>query len=434
MPLTRSGPFRWPKRFCPITASRSDSAKRDGRRYRIWSPMFGAAIGAVPLSLLSYENFSGPTCARTTWRRAPTGPANSSIARGVPSLVHSSRSAMISGPAVAATENTSSADSSTIRTTSAVSEVVTVSPVGCGAGAPTVPGDLRRSVPGGADKTRRPSSPLCVTGCAGLHRLMRGAVTHFPPRKESPVSNIGYGQDRPYGAIDDDDDFMEEWRASWEPAAHTHIDDVIEPVSVAPAEPARELEHVYDEGLYAPAPAEPEPVTPAAEYQPAPAVDPYDIESVHAGAASDTALSELSSAVVSAHPLTPVAPPEPVSEPEAVPEPEAVAEPEAIAEPEAASDPEATAETVSEAEAMAQPETMYEPEAVAEPEATAPQPEPLAAPDEVDDLELVDWEPQPLSASSEVLAPGETPEAGAFAEPEPDHSLGLTGAAAAALA
>ena len=41
------------------------------------------------------------------------------------------------------------------------------------------------------------------------------------------MSNIGYGQDRPYGAIDDDDDFMEEWRASWEPAAHTHIDDVI---------------------------------------------------------------------------------------------------------------------------------------------------------------------------------------------------------------
>lgn len=242
------------------------------------------------------------------------------------------------------------------------------------------------------------------------------------------MSNIGYGQDRPYGAIDDDDDFIEEWRASWEPAAHTQIDDVIEPVSVAPAEPAPELEHVYEEGLYAPAPAEPETVEPAAEFQPAPAVDPYDIESIHAGAASDTSLNELSSAVVSAHPLTPVAPPEPVSEPEAVPEPEAIAEPEVVAEPEA------TAETVSEAEAMAQPETMYEPEAVAEPEATEPQPEPLAAPDEVDDLELVDWEPQPLSASSEVPAPEETPEAVAFAEPEPDHSLGLTGAAAAALA
>src|SRR5664280_2882797 len=396
MPLTRSWPFRWPKRFCPITASRSDSAKRDGRRYRIWSPMFGAAIGAVPLSLVSYENVSGPTGARTTWRRAPTGPANSSIARGVPPLVHSSRSSMISGPAAAATENTSSAGSSTIRATSAVSEVVTVSPVGCGAGSPAVPGGLRRSVPGGADKTRRPSSPLCVTGCAGLHRLMRGAVTHFPPRKESSVSNIGYGQDRPYGAIDDDDDFMEEWRASWEPAAHTHIDDVIEPVSVAPAEPAREFEHVYDEGLYAPAPAEPETVEPAAEFQPAPAVDPYDIESIHAGAASDTALSELSSAVVSAHPLTRVAPPEPVSEPEAVPEPEAIAESEVVAEPEA----------------------VPEPEVVAEPEATAPQPKPLAAPDEVDDLELVDWEPQPLSASSEAPAPEETPEAAAFAEPE----------------
>jgi hypothetical protein len=226
------------------------------------------------------------------------------------------------------------------------------------------------------------------------------------------VSNIGYGQDRPYGAIDDDDDFIEEWRASWEPAARAQIDDVIEPVSVAPAEAEPELEHVYEEGLYAPAPAEPETVEPAAEFQPGPAVDPYDIESIHAGAASDTWLNELSSAVVSAHPLTPVAPPEPVSEPEAVAEPEAIAEPE-VAEP---------------------------------------QPEPLAAPDEVDELELVDWEPQPLSVSSEVPAPEATPEPDAFAEPEaaaepepepveaatppaePDHSVGLTGAAAAALA
>ncbi|MBI4899736.1 MAG: hypothetical protein HY829_04580, partial [Actinobacteria bacterium] len=47
------------------------------------------------------------------------------------------------------------------------------------------------------------------------------------------MSNIGYGQDRLYGAIDDDDDFIEEWRSSWEPAAHSSIDEVIEPLTVA---------------------------------------------------------------------------------------------------------------------------------------------------------------------------------------------------------
>ena len=46
------------------------------------------------------------------------------------------------------------------------------------------------------------------------------------------MSNTGFGQDRPYGAIDDDDDFIDEWHASWEPAARTHVDDVIEPVQL----------------------------------------------------------------------------------------------------------------------------------------------------------------------------------------------------------
>jgi len=48
------------------------------------------------------------------------------------------------------------------------------------------------------------------------------------------VSNIGFGQDRPYGAFDDDDDFIEEWSASWEPASHSSVDDVTEPASETP--------------------------------------------------------------------------------------------------------------------------------------------------------------------------------------------------------
>ncbi|HSN11147.1 MAG TPA: hypothetical protein VLS51_03425, partial [Propionibacteriaceae bacterium] len=51
------------------------------------------------------------------------------------------------------------------------------------------------------------------------------------------MSNTGYGQDRLYGAIDDDDDFIEEWRSSWEPASHTRVDEVMEQETVAPEEP-----------------------------------------------------------------------------------------------------------------------------------------------------------------------------------------------------
>ena len=43
------------------------------------------------------------------------------------------------------------------------------------------------------------------------------------------MSNTGFGEDRPYGAIDDDDDFLEEWRSSWEPTPRSQINEIIEP-------------------------------------------------------------------------------------------------------------------------------------------------------------------------------------------------------------
>ena len=51
------------------------------------------------------------------------------------------------------------------------------------------------------------------------------------------MSSTGFGEDRPYGAIDDDDDFIEEWRSSWEPAPRSRINEVIEPVVVSAPEP-----------------------------------------------------------------------------------------------------------------------------------------------------------------------------------------------------
>ncbi len=175
------------------------------------------------------------------------------------------------------------------------------------------------------------------------------------------MSNIGYGQDRLYGAIDDDDDFIDEWRSSWVPAAHTRVNEVVEAMTI-------EADHD----------------------QAAPA-DETSAEPVASGA-------------------------EPSPEHEASgqePQPEASG-----LEPE----PEVPA---------------GEPAA----EAEEPGAEPLVAPDDPGDLDLVDWEPQPTAApgSAPVEVPSlHTDESVPTAEPdteeEPDHSLGLTGAAAAALA
>jgi hypothetical protein len=277
------------------------------------------------------------------------------------------------------------------------------------------------------------------------------------------VSNTGFGQDRPYGAIDDDDDFMEEWHASGEPAARTRVDDVIEPVTFSPSEPVAfsptepgpDMEHVYDEGMYARATPEPESAEPpVAEFvAPAPVADPYDLESIHASAAFDTPLNDLAEAIVSAHPLTPVATPAASAEPELVVEPEPVIEPEAltesadVTEPEPAAEPEPAVEPepVEEGQLEAVAAVGFvepEPEAIGEAEADEPEPDPLVAPDDVSDLDLVDWEPQPSSVHSDAPPEEAAPEA-ALAEPEPvaidaaeepDHSIGLTGAAAAALA
>ncbi len=172
------------------------------------------------------------------------------------------------------------------------------------------------------------------------------------------MSNTGYGQDRLYGAIEDDDDFIEEWRSSWEPASHTRVDEVMEQETIAPADQGS------DE-----------------ETQPA---------------AAETA------------------------------------EAAAFAEPEVTQ-----AEPTSQSEAD-EPET-----AAGEPDA-----EPLVAPDDAQDLDLVDWEPEPTTApvvetSAEAATEegdARTEEGDAMAEApsetgaEPDHSVGLTGAAAAALA
>ncbi len=82
------------------------------------------------------------------------------------------------------------------------------------------------------------------------------------------MSNIGFGQDRPYGAFDDDDDFIEEWSASWEPAAPTTVEDVAEPASQTVPEPdISEQAPAAEAWSYAPEPVD---EAPSAE-EPAPA-------------------------------------------------------------------------------------------------------------------------------------------------------------------
>lgn len=144
------------------------------------------------------------------------------------------------------------------------------------------------------------------------------------------MSNNGFGQDRPYGAIDDDDDFIGEWITSWEPTSHARGDAADEAVSFAasdsPAAPTTgltpEQKHVYEEGMYAPVAAH-ESFEPAAlvdhdahgnqhETHPSeelaasvPAIDTNDIEAIHSNVASDQSLNGLSSAIVSAHQFHP---------------------------------------------------------------------------------------------------------------------------------
>ena len=65
------------------------------------------------------------------------------------------------------------------------------------------------------------------------------------------MSNTGFGEDRPFGAIDDDDDFIEEWRSSWEPTPRTHIDEVVDPVAVSEHEAAHRS-YESSEGSYEP--------------------------------------------------------------------------------------------------------------------------------------------------------------------------------------
>ncbi|MGV8848323.1 MAG: hypothetical protein ACOH16_02135 [Propionibacteriaceae bacterium] len=355
------------------------------------------------------------------------------------------------------------------------------------------------------------------------------------------MSSTGFGEDRPYGAIDDDDDFIEEWRSSWEPTPRSHINEVIEPVVVsvpehgsyefgqrsyetepspseaapvdaevaepvadeepdvapegtwqpepiaeyapeavteAPAEPETpaeyqlsdlELERVYEQGLYAPSVAEPvaepavelvvepvaesvvdepaafpqpfapesepmafaqpddEPIAPVEEpvvEQPAalaeePVASPYDIESIHAGIASDSTLARLAATVVAAHPLTPVVAPEPVAEqwtPPVAPEPEFTPEP--VAEqwtPPIAPEPEFTPEPVAE---------QWIPPIAPEPEPElADEPEPVA---EVPEAEPVAEPVAPAAeAFAEFAAPAEpeAPPADTFAEAEESVEL-----------
>ncbi len=371
------------------------------------------------------------------------------------------------------------------------------------------------------------------------------------------MSNIGFGQDRPYGAFDEDDDFIEEWSASWNPAGHTSVDDVPDsatethpepesseqpptemfppygsqgsydaaPAVAAPADEAAPTEMFPPYGSSSlaetPAPQEPAPAEMFPQYgsyaaateagepsqagpgadsvdmfqapaddsepaesvaevaEPTPVADPYDIESIHASVAADTALDDLSEAIVSAHPLTPVATPAPVAEPffepaptstepaasdseaawgpwqaapeqgaapETVPElvegneSEAVAVPETGAPEEADTTPEAATEVPSVpapepwTEADLTPDTSAAPEAAdlesATPEAVAPEveapeagepvPAPLIAPDDVSDLDLVDWEPLPMAASDRT-ATEFVPESG-LDEPESEVS------------
>jgi hypothetical protein len=188
------------------------------------------------------------------------------------------------------------------------------------------------------------------------------------------VSNTGYGQDRLYGAIDDDDDFIEEWRSSWEPAAHTSIDEVIEPLTVAGGD---------NEDVEA---------TPAAE--------------------TSAAASEADLAWGSWQSAPPMA-----AEPETLTE--------VLAGMSSGEGSEALDTEVDESGAEETPADAAEAHAT---EGEEDVPEPLVAPDDATDPDLVDWEPEPAAA------PVAEPEAeGIFAE-EADHSLGLTGAAAAALA
>lgn len=206
------------------------------------------------------------------------------------------------------------------------------------------------------------------------------------------MSNTGYGQDRLYGAIDDDDDFIEEWRSSWEPASHTRVDEVMEQETVAAEEPV--------------ASDEPEGRQAQAEQESAPTETDVTWGSWQAAPAMG-------------------------SEPETVTELLAAmgAEHEGEEEPVPASEAEEPAAPADEG---------------AEPEA-----EPLVAPDDAQGPDLVDWEPSPVTTlTTEAIeesspepseqgaeAPEEAePVSEAPEEAEPDHSVGLTGAAAAALA
>ncbi|HSN12303.1 MAG TPA: hypothetical protein VLS51_09370, partial [Propionibacteriaceae bacterium] len=140
------------------------------------------------------------------------------------------------------------------------------------------------------------------------------------------------------------------------------------------------------------------------------------------------------------------------------------AEPETVTEMVAAMGVEHEADEEQVPAAEAEPGETLAPEAEAEEtqaEAEEPEAEPLVAPDDAQDLDLVDWEPSPVTTlpteSTDEAAPAEEPEEAAeepitpeasepvtpeASEPvteapeeaEPDHSVGLTGAAAAALA
>ncbi|HET7724392.1 MAG TPA: hypothetical protein VFK68_07110, partial [Propionibacteriaceae bacterium] len=255
-----------------------------------------------------------------------------------------------------------------------------------------------------------------------------------------------YGQDRLYGAIDDDDDFLEEWRSSWEPASHTRVDEVMEQEVVTP-ESQRDDED--SRGGYEPEGALSEADVTWGSWQSAPAMAPEPETITEVVAAMEAAPEDEAQSAWRPEESAPEGEVEPASQPD---EPTSQAEAD---EPQALTGEPITDESESAESEQAPDAHTGETEA----ESGEPDAERLVAPDDAQEPDLVDWEPEPThpaeqaagqepdegEATSQEAAGAEDTEAGeqepaTVEEPEAaeetptDHGTGLTGAAAAALA